>query len=324
MKNRTILTAMIGALMAGAVPAAGSAQEFPSREIKLVVGYPAGGSTDILARIVADAMSKVIGQRVVVENRAGVNSAIATRYVARANPDGYTLLFNATHMGANIYSMKEPGYKWSDFAAIGGVSYSPWVLIANTASSKAKTLKDFVAFGKANPGKITYASNGPHSVNNLMAHRLNEESQISWREVPYKGGAQVTQDMISGNVDAFFGVTTTGTAIMKQPNIAILAISDSARNPDIPDVPTFKELGFTRLNDLATYGIWAPADTPKPILDKLRNAVHEARKPDEFKAQVAKLGMQVYQRSVEEFDVEIRAAGDVYGEDFKKLGIEPE
>jgi tripartite-type tricarboxylate transporter receptor subunit TctC len=289
-----------------------------------VVGYPAGGSTDILARIVADSLTKAIGQRVVVINQGGANSAIATRNVAKSMPDGYTLLFNASHMGANVYSMKDAGYQWSDFTAIGGVAYSPWVVIVNTASSKAKTLQEFVAYGKANPGKITYATNGSHSVNNLMAHRLNEMSQISWREVPYKGGAQVTQDMISGNVDAFFGVTITGAAIANQPNIAILAISDSVRSPDLPNVPTFKELGYTRLNDLATYGIWAPSGTPKPIVDKLRKAVDEARKPDDFKTQLAKLGMEVYRRNVEEFDVELRAAGDVYGDDFKKLGIERE
>lgn len=324
MTRRIILVAAIGAFVAGAFPASGIAQEFPNREIKLVVGYPAGGSTDILARIVADSMSKAIGGRVVVVNQAGANSAIATRAVARSTPDGYTLLFNASHMGANMYSMKDAGYRWSDFAAVGGVAYSPWVIIVNTSSSKAKTLQDFVAYGKANPGKITYATNGSHSVNNLMAHRLNGMSQIGWREVPYKGGAQVTQDMISGNVDAFFGVTITGTAIMKQPNIAILAISDSVRNPDLPDVPTFKELGYTKLNDLATYGIWAPAGTPKPILDKLKKAVDEARRPDDYKAQLAKLGMEVYKRNVEEFDAELREAGDVYGDDFKKLGIEPE
>lgn len=324
MRNRIIIAAAVGALVSATLPATCLAQEFPNREIKLVVGYPAGGSTDLLARVVADSMAKAIGQRVVVENRGGANSAIATRHVARSAPDGYTLLFNATHMGANIYSMKDAGYKWSDFAAIGGVAYSPWVIIVNTASSKAKTLQDFIAFGKANPGKLTYATNGSHSVNNLMAHRLNEISQIGWREVPYKGGAQVTQDMISGNVDAFFGVTITGAAIANQPNIAILAISDALRSPDLPNVPTFKELGFSRLNDLATYGIWAPAGTPKPVLDKLRNAVAEARKPAEFKAQLTKLGMNLYDRNVDEFDVEIRAAGDVYGEDFKKLGIEPE
>lgn len=324
MKKRNIVSVIFGALMTGLVPAAGLAQEFPTKEIKLVVGFPAGGSTDLLARITAESMSKVLGQRVVVVNQPGVNSAIATRFVARAEADGYTLLFNASHMGANLYSMREPGYKWSDFVAVGGISYTPWVVIVNTESSGAKTLQDFIAYGRANPGKLTYASNGSHSVNNLMAHRLNETAKIGWREVPYKGAPQAMQDLLGGTIDAFFGVPITGMSIMSKPNIAILGISDAVRNPDLPNVPTFKELGFTRLNDLAVYGIWAPAGTPPAALKKLRDAVVAARKPDQFKAELRKLGMDVYQRNVEEFDVELRAAGDVYGEDFKKLGIEPE
>jgi tripartite-type tricarboxylate transporter receptor subunit TctC len=324
MISRRLLTIVIGALMAGALPVAGSAQEFPNKEIRLVVGYPPGGSTDLLARIVAESLSKTIGQRVIVENQAGANSAIATRAVARAAKDGYTLLFNATHMGANVYSMKEAGYTWADFAPVGGVAYTPWVIIVNTASSKAKTLQDFIAFGRANPGKLTYATNGSHSVNNLMAHRLNESAKLGWREVPYKGAPQAMQDLQGGSIDAFFGVPITGIGIKGSPNIAILAISDQVRSPDLPDTPTFKELGYTSLNDLATYGIWAPAGTPAPVLKKLRDAVAEARKPGQFTTDLKKLGMDVYQRNVEEFDVEIRAAGDIYGSDFKKLGIEPE
>lgn len=324
MRFKFLIAGWLAAIAFGATAQSLAAQEYPDREIKLVVGFPAGGSTDILARIVADHMSSQVGKPVIVENRGGANGAAATRAVVRGTADGYTLIFNSLNMAVNLHGMREPGYAWDDFTIIGGLAYAPLVLVANTASSKAKSLRDMIVYGKANPGKLTFASIGPQSLNNLVAQKFGQLSGIGWREVPYKGSPQVMQDLVSGNVDAFFGLPSTALAVMNQPNIAVLGISDKARNSQLPNVPTFAEAGFPALNDTSVAGIWAPVGTPKPIVDKLRKAMADAMKTTEIKAQIEKTGNLLYEGTPDQFDKEIRKTADEYGVAFKRLGIQPE
>lgn len=323
MRLKSVRTALLVLLSLGLFTEPGTAQEYPSREVKLVVGFPAGGSTDILARIIAEHMSAQLGQPVIVENRGGANGATATRSVARGTADGYTLMFNSLNMAVNLHGMKEPGYAWDDFIVVGGLAYAPLVLVANTASSKAKSLKDMVEFGKANPGQLKFASIGPQSLNNLVAQKFGQLSGIAWREVPYKGSPQVMQDLVSGNVDAFFGLPSTALAVMSQPNIAVLGVSDKTRSAQLPNVPTFIESGYPALDDTSVAGIWAPAGTPKPVIDRLRKAMAEAMKSTGIKAQIEKTGNFLYEGTPEQFDREMRKTSDEYGDAFKRLGIEP-
>lgn len=324
MRLKNLLAGWFAAIVFCAAAQPLAAQDYPDREIKLVVGFPAGGSTDILARIIADHMSTQLGKPVIVENRGGANGATATRAVVRGAADGYTLIFNSLNMAVNLHGMREPGYTWDDFAIIGGLAYAPLVLVANTASSKAKNLKEMIDYGKANPGKLTFASIGPQSLNNLVAQKFGQMSGINWREVPYKGSPQVMQDLVSGNVDAFFGLPSTAVAVMSQPNIAVLGVSDKTRNSQLPNVPTFIEAGFPALDDTSVAGIWTPAGTPKPIVDKLRKAMADAMKTKEIKAQIEKTGNLLYEGTPDQFDKEIRKTADEYGAAFKRLGIQAE
>lgn len=325
MKFKSIIAGLAaGFAAAAAFVAPASAQDFPTRDISLIVGFPAGGGTDLLARLIADGMSKTLNTRVIVENRGGANAATATRFVARSPADGYTLLFNASNMASNLSAMKDPGYAWKDFAIVGGFAYAPFAMIVNTASSKAKNLKEFVEFGKANPGKLTYGSLGPSSPPNLVAQRFNSLSKIGYREIPYKGAAQVTQDFLSGNVDVYFGNPSTGITLQGQPNIAVFGIADKKRSPMLPNTPTFAEQGYPEVMDVSVSGIWAPAGTPKPVLDKLKKAMAEAMKLPEMKVGVEKVGQTLYTITPEEFQAAIEKDGEMYREDFKRLGIQPE
>lgn len=324
MRLKSMLAGLFAALLTCTAASPLAAQNYPDREIKLVVGFPAGGSTDILARIIAEHMSAQLGKPVIVENRGGANGATATRAVARGAADGYTLMFNSLNMAVNLHGMREPGYAWDDFTMIGGLAYAPLVLVANTASSKAKDLKEMIAFGKANPGKLTFASIGPQSLNNLVAQKFSQLSGIAWREVPYKGSPQVMQDLVSGNVDAFFGLPSTALAVMNQPNIAVLGTSDKTRSSQLPNVPTFIEAGFPALDDTSVAGIWAPAGTPKPVVDRLRKAMADAMKANGIKAQIEKTGNMLYEGTPDQFDKEIRKTADEYGAAFKRLGIQAE
>lgn len=324
MKSRNIVSGLLGLLVAATVASGAAAQSYPEREIKLVVGYAPGGITNTLARILADKMSDALGQRVLVENRPGVNGAIATRAVKRATPDGYTLIFNSTNMAMNLYGLKEPGYQWDDFTLVSGMSYGPLVLIVNTASSKAKTLQEFIAYGKANPGKLTFATLGPQSIQNVASERLHSLTGIGWRQIPYKGVDQVMPDIINGTVDAYFFVPNTGVQILNQPNIAALAVTDKRRMELMPTVPTFAEAGYPAINDYALAGVWAPTGTPQPVVDKLRSTMTNVMRTREMKELIEKTGYLIYMEPWQQFDTDIRKQTDQYTEDFKRLGIQPE
>jgi tripartite-type tricarboxylate transporter receptor subunit TctC len=319
-----VFAALVGLLLAATGVSGATAQNYPEREVKLVVGYAPGGITNTLARILAEKMSDVLGQRVIVENRPGVNGAIATRAVKRATPDGYTLIFNSTNMAMNLPGLKEPGYQWDDFVLVGAMSYGPLVLVVNTASSKAKNLKEFIAYGKANPGKLTFATLGPQSIQNAASERLNDLTKIGWRQIPYKGVDQVMPDILNGTVDAYFFVPNTATQVLNQPNMLGLGVTDKRRMDLMPNVPTFIEAGIPAINDYALTGVWAPAGTPQPILDKLRAVMTEVMKAKDTKDLIEKTGSVVYLESREQFDAEIRKQTEQYTDDFKKLGIQPE
>jgi tripartite-type tricarboxylate transporter receptor subunit TctC len=320
---RTLVVALASALaLATASPA--SAQDFPNREIKVIITYAAGGPTDLIGRLIAEHMGRVLGQRMVVENRAGANGATATRSVARGDKDGYTILLNASNHGTNIIGMKEPGYTWDDFTVVGGISYSPFTMMTNTTSTKAKTLKELVAFAKANPGKLKFASLGPQSLNNLLPQRLGMVANIDWQEVPYRSGAQVVPDLLNSTVDVYFGLLSTGVAVFGRPDIEVMGTSESTRSKLLPTVPTFAEQGFPEINDYSVNGFWVPVGTPKPVVDKLRAALEQAKKSPEFQAAVEKTGNLIFTEDHEKFDALMRKLTDQVAGDFKRLGIQPE
>lgn len=323
LNTRNLVLALVaGTMLTTATPA--PAQDFPNREIKVIVTYAAGGPTDIVARLIAEHMGRVLGQRMIVENRAGANGATATRTAARGPSDGYTILFNASNMGTNIIGMKEPGYDWSDFTLVGGVSYAPFVMMTNTRSSRAKTLKEFIAFAKANPGKLKFASLGPQSLNNLLPQRLGMVAGLNWQEIPYRSGAQVVPDLLNGTVDAYFGLLSTGVSVFGRSDIEVMGTSEATRSKLLPSVPTFAEQGYPEINDYALNGIWVPVGTPQPVVEKLRAALEEAKKSPEFQAQVEKTGNLIYQDTHQQFDALIRRLTGQVATDFKRLGIQPE
>jgi tripartite-type tricarboxylate transporter receptor subunit TctC len=325
MNGRLLVAAMaVLALMCSDASRPAQAQPYPDREVRLVLGFPPGGGIDVLGRLTAEFLSRPLGQRVIVENLPGANAVRAARSVAAAKPDGYALLFGSTDMAVNLHGLKEPGYALDDFAVIGGVSYSPLVLLVSTVSSKARSLNEMVAFGKANPGKLTFATNGPQSVNNLMARRLDAASGIAWREIPYKGSAQIMQDMLAGNVDAFFGLPSSGISIMGRPGMAVFGVSDDRRMDSLSDVPTFAEQGYPAVDDITVSSVYVPAATPQPIVEKLRAALAEVRRSADFKERLEKAGSLIYPGTPEEFASRIRRTADRYGAEFRKLGIEPQ
>jgi tripartite-type tricarboxylate transporter receptor subunit TctC len=322
-RSAMLLGTLAGAAVLGGAQA--QAQEYPAKPITMVVGTAAGGSADFMARLAAEALTRTLGARVIVENRPGANAAVASRLVVRAPADGYTLFFNANNMASNLVGLKDPGYTWADFEVVGGVGYAPFVMMVNTASSKAKNLKEFVDFGKANPGKLTYASLGPGSTPMLVASRFNELSQVGYREIPYKGAAPALQDVMGGQVDVYFGLPSGATSgVIKQPNMAALAITGNKRSDQLPDVPTFAELGYPGVTDVSIAGVWIHSGTPKPIVQKLRKALADGLKDAKLMETLKGSGQLPYPGDPDQFFKEMRAFETLFRADFKKLGIGPE
>ncbi len=322
---KTLLTAAFSAVIASATPmGAVHAQTFPTKPVTIVVGVPPAGSTDLVARLTAEGMSKILGVPVVVENRPGANAAIATRQVARAPADGYTLFYNAVNMATNLVGMKDPGYKWSDFESVGGVAYAPYVMFVNTASSKAKTLKELIDYGKSNPEKLTFASLGPGSSPGLVAERLNGLTGIGYRDIAYKGGGPAMTDLVGGTVDVYFTLANAAAALAGQPNMTVLAVTGDKRSDLLPNVPTFAELGFPQMADVLYGGMWVAAATPKPILEKLRKALADTRKDPAFVAALKKASQAPYEGDHAHFFATMRSIEAITREDYKKLKLEPQ
>ena len=267
------------ALMAAALSGPASAQNYPDRPIRLLVPFTPGGGTDILARTLAQKMSENMGQPVVVDNRPGANTLVATEAVARAPADGYTLLIQVNNLAANatLYRGKMSFDTVKDLAPVTLVAGNPHVLVV-TPSLPANNLKEFIALAKAKPGTITFASAGSGSVNHLAGELLKIAAGIDMVHVPYKGSGSVMPDLLGGHVNALFAAMPTVTGFIKDKKLRAIAVTTPRRFRGLPDVPTVAESGYTGFDISTWFGILAPAGTPKPVIDRLQAEVVKALK----------------------------------------------
>lgn len=267
------------ALTAIAFVTPASAQNYPNRPIKLVVPFTPGGGTDQLARIMAQKMSENLGQPIVVENRPGGNTLIATEMVVRSPADGYTLLLQVNNLAANptLYRGKISFDTAKDLAPVSLVAGNPHVLVINP-SVPAKDLKEFIALAKAKPGTLSFASAGSGSVNHLAGELLKMQAGIDMIHVPYKGSGSIMPDLLGGQVDAFFAAMPTVTAFIRDKRLRPLAVTTSTRFRGLPNVPTVAESGYPGYELSTWFGLLAPAGTPRPVVDRLQAEVIKALK----------------------------------------------
>ena len=242
----------------------GAAQTYPQRPVRLVVPAPAGGPTDVPARLVAEGLSTLTGQRFVVENRVGAGGVIAAESVARAEPDGYTLLYaNTSVLAVNpALQPKLPYDAATAFAPVGFVSHSPQLLIASP-KLPVTSVQELVAYAKANPGKLNFASGGVGSLPHLTYELFRMESGIDAVHVPYSGGGPATVALMAGQADVLFDLVRTR---VRSGEVRALALTGEARDPDLPDVPTMAESGYPALTSASITGVVAPAGTPREVI----------------------------------------------------------
>jgi tripartite-type tricarboxylate transporter receptor subunit TctC len=279
------------------------AQSFPDHPVRLIVPFPPAGATDIAARLIADHLSKAWGQPVIVENRSGASGVIGTEAVARANPDGYTILMGtfATNVMAHLLQANVP-YGRDAFEPIILLTSSPNLLLAND-TVPGKSLPDLVAYAKANPGKVRYASAGTGLSGHLGVELFAEAAGLKFVHVPYRGSAPSAEAFARGEVELTLALVTQALTTMQvAPGIKALAIAAGKRSPQFPDTPTFAEFGYPKVEVYAINGLMTPKGTPRSIIDKIyRDALDALRKP-EIRSKMDKLGLDISGGSPAEFE----------------------
>ena len=299
-----------------------SAQEaaFPSRVLRIVVPYPPGASTDLISRAVGDEASKRLGRPIVVENRPGGGTVIGTRVVKAAPADGYTLMFQASSLVSNLYMVKDPGYKLSDFTAVTTLSNAAYVMLVPSALP-AKDLKEFIAYAKSNQGKLNYGSLGRGTRTQVLPDMLGTLAGIDWTEIQFRGTAEAAQAVMSGIVQTYFSTQAFAKQQIGSDKLRMIGVSSTQRVDFIPDVPTFRELGFPDVTDQTWYALFVRSETPKPILDKLRAVFAEAMNSPMMHAQLRNNGLSPYEGKLEDFPEKLESELKRLTEEAKRLGL---
>jgi len=318
-----VLSAALSAC--GAVALAQSSADYPHRAIRIIVPLAAGGNVDIVARTLADQISKNLGQPVLVENRPGASSLVGTQFVVKSAPDGYTLLAMANTFATVPLIVANPGYDpLKDFTGVTLTCLVPQVLVVNP-SLPVQSVKELVALAKSQPGKISYASSGNGSTGHMAAELFNRQAGMTMLHVPYKGNSQALIDVISGQVAMMFDQVSTSTPQIKAGKVRALAVTSLKRSPLLPEVPTVDESGVPGYEDITFNGLVAPAGTPREILVRLNRAVADAvRAPDLYNRFIER-GIELRaSASPEEFTDHIRAEFEKKGRLARDAGIKPE
>ena len=277
------------------------AQAFPSKAIRMVIPYPPGGPTDVLGRIVAAKLPEILGQPVVVDNKPGASGQIGAGDVARSAPDGYTLLTNASIHVINPHVYSKPLVDAvKDFTPVALIGIVPLVMVV-PPSQAARDVKEFIAWAKANPGKVNFASSSTASAPHLAGEHFRQVTGIDMQHVPYKGSAPALADLAGGQVQLMFDSMPSSMGFIRGGKLKVLAVSNPKRVAALPNVPTMIESGVPDF-DLGTwYGIWAPAGTPRDIVHKLNADVVRAVSQADVKEKLAALGAEPSAFSAEEF-----------------------
>jgi tripartite-type tricarboxylate transporter receptor subunit TctC len=290
---------MMNALLRGlaavffTLPLLAQAQSFPTRPIRLVVTYPAGGGADIMARLVAPKMAESLGQPVIVENKPGASGQIGAIDVAHSAPDGYTLLLDASSYAVNPSLYAQLPYDPAKaFTPIAVLALFPNVLVVSPGFAP-KNVKELVAAAKAKPNEIAFASSGNGSAQHLAGELFRQKAGVEMTHVPYKGGAPALNDVLGGQVPVFFANMASSIAFVKGGRLRALAITGARRSPVLPEAPTMQEAGSAGYEVYEWNAIFAPAGTPPPVVAKIAESIAKALQSADVRERVATLGGEI-------------------------------
>ena len=275
------------------------AQTWPSRPIRIVVPYAAGGATDVFARLVAGKLQEQLGAPVIIENRAGAGGNIGADAVAKSAPDGYTIMLDASSYSVNPSLYPNLPYQPErDFKALGILALYPNVLLVNP-SLTVRTVKELIALAKAKPNAISFASSGNGSAQHLAGVLFANKTKIEMQHVPYKGAGLALNDVMGGQIPVFFGSVGSTIQYIESKKLLALAVTSNKRVPSLQEVPTMAEAGIPSFEIYEWNALFAPAATPKEVVQKLSAAIAKVSQREEFKERVGKLGGEVFQGDTE-------------------------
>lgn len=298
-KLKSLVFAACGVALAAVAPLAG-AQSWPTRPVKLLVGFPPGGSTDLAARVLASKLTQSLGQSFVVENRAGASGNIAAEQVARAAPDGYTLLMAATSFAAApAFFDKLSWDPTRDFTPVALVATVP-IMVVTTPALPVKNVRELVAYSKANAGKVNMASPGATTLTRLSGEQFKQTAKLDWTTVHYKGGAPAMQDMLAGTSHVMFANISDVLQQVRAGKLNAMAVTTAQRSSLVPDIPTLAESGYPGFSYATWQAVVGPAGVPREVVDKLNAEVRKIMAMADVKAQFATFGTDVSTSSPEE------------------------
>jgi len=313
--------AAVLALALTGLPLIASAADYPTRPITLVVPYAAGGGNDVIARIVADRMGAGLGQRIVIENRGGAGGTIATRQVAKSEPDGYTLLIATSSLAINPALYPNVGYEpRKDFAPVGLIASSPNVVLVHP-SVPARSIAGLVLLAKERSGKLDFASTGVGSSVHLAAELFAAMAGVKLNPVPYKGTGPALTDLIGGHVAIMFSPMAGAIGIMRDSKVVALAVTGPNRSKLFPDLLTVAEAGLPGYEAVLHYGIVAPAGTPRPVIEKLNAALNAALASEDVRQRLSTDGAEPLPSSPEEYSADIAREEAKWSEIIRKAGL---
>ena len=323
MKNRTLLVAALCVL--AILPAGAMAQAWPTKAIRLMVPFPPGGSTDIVARIVAQKLSERLGQPLVIENRGGGGGTLGTAATAKAAPDGYNLAVasTSTHVVAPGVYPKLDYDPVKDFAPIGLMAVSPYLLVVNPAVP-AKTLKELVTLAKSQPGKLNYASAGIGSTTHLAMEMLKAATTTYMLHIPYSGNGPAGTAVVGGQVEILFGSLPALLPHAKSGRVRALAVGTPKRSPSLPDVPTVAESGYPGFDASLWLALMAPAGTPPPVIDRLNKELAAVIASPDTREALDKAGAEPLTSTPTELAAMIRDGIPKYARVIKAAGVKAE
>jgi len=319
----TILQKLARSLGAAALALtiASPAMAFPDKPVTIIVPYAPGGPTDVAARIVADEMSKTLGQSVIVENRPGAGTQVGAEAVANSDKDGHTLLVTAaTTFSTNPHTVQGIRYKIEDFAPVAMLARVPFVFVV-TNSFPAKTVQEFVDYAKANPDAVDLGTLGAGTVPHIIGGMMDEALGITMTPIPYGGAAPILTDVLGGNLDSYIASVADATPNHKEGRYRVLAALTEERVPQLPDIPTFVELGYEGLVGDSWFAAFAPAGTPDDAIAKLNDAMVKAVASDVYQEKMKQLGNIPVSSTAAELGEFVRSENERWGKTIKDLGL---
>jgi tripartite-type tricarboxylate transporter receptor subunit TctC len=303
---------------------AAAQQPYPSRPIRCVSPYPPGGGNDTMARLIGQRLTERLGQQMIVDNRPGANTMIGTDIVAKARPDGHTILFSGiSTFIVNALLVRTPYDIIKDFTPIAPVAKTEMIMVMNS-SVPANTLQELIALAKAKPGALNYASSSSGGAGHLAGELFKLEAGVDIQHVPYKGTSQALNDVVGGQIQLSIQSIASAIPHIRTGRLKGLAVSGDSRSPSLPQVPTFAESGLPKVEAKVVYGILAPAGTPKQIVERLAAEIAGIQRTAEFKEKLAAQGVEGYVLGAEPFAATIKTDMTKYARIIKTANIKLE